>query len=181
MNIFLQAFMILTLATSCVEAEVKPQSNVKLTLDVADTPEKMAWGLMGVTSLPENHGMLFIYEPPRHASIWMFNVNIDLSIAFIDEYNVIRELHNAQAFPAMLGTQHRIPDAYALSNISPNDPIVRFFVERSIHSKIPVRYVLEMNKEWFSTNNIQIGDMIDWKPGQTHATIWRSPSTSLVL
>ena len=50
---------------------------------VADTPEKHAQGLMFVKDLPENEGMLFIFEQEAPQSFWMKNTLIDLDIVFI--------------------------------------------------------------------------------------------------
>ena len=36
----------------------------KYKVEIADTPEKQEKGLMGRESLPENQGMLFIYDEP---------------------------------------------------------------------------------------------------------------------
>lgn len=50
---------------------------------VADTPEKHARGLMFVKDLPENAGMLFVFEQEEPQSFWMKNTLIDLDIIFI--------------------------------------------------------------------------------------------------
>lgn len=160
---------------------ILPPGSVDITLDVADTPEKMAWGLMGIAALPPDQGMLFPYDPPRPACIWMFNVYIDLAVAFIDGTDTIRELHTAQAEPSILDARHRLSSVKELQTLQPNDPVVRYFAARSIRSKGPMRYVLEMNQGWFSFHNIQIGDIVEWQTGQTFATIHRSLNLSAFL
>ena len=50
---------------------------------VADTPEKTEKGLMFVKYLPENEGMLFVFEEPDEQLFWMKNTLIDLDIVFI--------------------------------------------------------------------------------------------------
>ena len=52
---------------------------------VADTPAKQERGLMYVTNLPENQGMLFIFEQNQELAFWMKNTLIDLDMVFIDE------------------------------------------------------------------------------------------------
>lgn len=57
----------------------------KYKVEIAGTPEKQEKGLMGRESLPENQGMLFIYDEPQDLSYWMKNTLISLDIIFIDD------------------------------------------------------------------------------------------------
>ncbi len=57
----------------------------KYKVEIADTPEKQEKGLMGRKSLPENQGMLFIYDEPQDLSYWMKDTFISLDIIFIDD------------------------------------------------------------------------------------------------
>ena len=57
----------------------------KYKVEIADTHEKQEKGLMGRESLPENQGMLFIYDEPQDLSYWMKNTLISLDIIFIDD------------------------------------------------------------------------------------------------
>jgi hypothetical protein len=52
--------------------------------EIYSTKEKEK-GLMNRTSLPENEGMLFCYDPPEDVSFWMKNTLIPLDIVFINE------------------------------------------------------------------------------------------------
>lgn len=52
-------------------------------IEVATTDRDRARGLMFRRSLPENAGMLFLYDPPQPAAMWMKNTLISLDIVFI--------------------------------------------------------------------------------------------------
>ena len=58
--------------------------SVLLTVEVADDDEERARGLMGRGSLPEDHGMVFIYFEEHAGGFWMKDTLIPLSIAFFD-------------------------------------------------------------------------------------------------
>jgi uncharacterized membrane protein (UPF0127 family) len=55
--------------------------NVKL----AETDEQKEKGLMNIKELPENEGMLFVFDESDEVSIWMKDTLIPLDIIFIDE------------------------------------------------------------------------------------------------
>ncbi len=57
--------------------------NITFDVDVADTEEKQAYGLMYRRSLPDTQGMIFIFNPPREAVFWMKNTIIPLDMLFI--------------------------------------------------------------------------------------------------
>jgi uncharacterized protein len=50
---------------------------------LAITPAEKAQGLMFVRDLPADRGMLFLYDQPTEAGIWMKNTYIELDIVFI--------------------------------------------------------------------------------------------------
>ncbi|MGL5064591.1 MAG: DUF192 domain-containing protein, partial [Microcoleus sp.] len=57
----------------------------QIELEVAKTPEQQAMGLMYRTSLPDNRGMLFEFQPPRPVSFWMKNCKISLDMIFLKD------------------------------------------------------------------------------------------------
>ncbi|MEO1592422.1 MAG: DUF192 domain-containing protein [Cyanobacteria bacterium J06632_22] len=52
-------------------------------LEVAETRQQQALGLMYRTELADDRGMLFPFEFPRRASFWMKNVPISLDMIFL--------------------------------------------------------------------------------------------------
>ncbi|MBI4722057.1 MAG: DUF192 domain-containing protein, partial [Candidatus Stahlbacteria bacterium] len=65
-----------------------------LIVEVKDTPEGLGRGLMYRKKLPENRGMLFIFEEPGIYPFWMKNTYIPLSIAFISVDDKIIQIDN---------------------------------------------------------------------------------------
>ncbi|WP_235108996.1 DUF192 domain-containing protein [Acaryochloris sp. 'Moss Beach'] len=71
-------------------------------LEVAQTRQQQATGLMSRESLADNRGMLFPFSPPQSVSFWMKNVLIDLDMVFLRQGKVIAIQHSAppcQSFP----------------------------------------------------------------------------------
>ena len=56
---------------------------------VADTPNKQEQGLMFVKKLPENEGMIFVFDQEKKQIFWMKNTLIDLDMVFIDSNKVV--------------------------------------------------------------------------------------------
>ena len=52
---------------------------------LAETEEQHIKGLQDVTELPEDEGMLFIFDEPDEISFWMKDTKIPLDIIFINE------------------------------------------------------------------------------------------------
>ena len=90
--------------------------------------EQRQIGLMWRKEMPQNEGMLFVFEQAAVQCFWMRNTLIPLSTAFV-------------------------ADDGTIVNLAEMKPLT----EESHCSKKPVRYVLEMNQGWFAKRNIQAG------------------------
>ena len=66
---------------------------VEIAVEIADSDEERARGLMFRRDLPAGQGMLFIYESPQPVSFWMRNTQIALDMIFIDARGEVRHVH----------------------------------------------------------------------------------------
>jgi len=110
--------------------------NASLNAEVADTPQTSENGLMFRDSLPEDRGMLFVFEQPKRASFWMRNTRIPLSIAFVDSKGKILEIESMKPL-----------DETVVPSVSDQ-----------------VAYALEVNQGWFGRHGIAAGAKIDGIP-----------------
>jgi uncharacterized membrane protein (UPF0127 family) len=99
---------------------------------VALTPEQRQIGLMLRKDMPQQEGMIFIFEQPSQQCFWMKNTLIPLTAAFVADDGRIVNLVDMK--PQTL-------DAHC--------------------SREPVRYVLEMNQGWFAKKGIQAGSKLN--------------------
>ena len=57
---------------------------VEVRVEIADSPEEQATGLMNRTALTEDRGMLFVFPGEEVRSFWMKNTPLPLDLVFID-------------------------------------------------------------------------------------------------
>lgn len=125
------------LCSSCMASgpsvELKGQ---RFTVELAETSEKQALGLMFRDSLEDGHGMLFIFPHEAPRSFWMKNCRIPLDIFYFDA-----ELE--------------------LVSVSENTPPCRTNRCPGYPSAGPAKYVLELNAGKAAELGVQPGDRLE--------------------
>jgi uncharacterized membrane protein (UPF0127 family) len=86
-----------------LEIGVTKKSPLSFDVWLADTAPRQAQGLMFVRSLPEQRGMLFVYQSPKTITMWMKNTYIPLDMVFIDDRGRIQSIVE-KATPHSLST-----------------------------------------------------------------------------
>ncbi len=107
-------------------------SRGELTVELARTGAERSRGLMFREELPEDRGMLFIYEEDTGTGFWMKDTSIPLSIAFIASDGSILDIQPMEPLSLEL---HRPGALY--------------------------RYALEVNRGWFGRNGFEAGDSVE--------------------
>lgn len=102
----------------------------KFQLEIAAAPQEQARGLMFRESMPEDHGMLFVFGHEAVRTFWMRNTLIPLDILFLDVDGRIVKIHE---------------------NAKPKD-------ETQISSELPVFAAIEINGGAARKRGIAVGD-----------------------
>jgi len=111
---------------------------VALNVEIAKTPEARAQGLMFRKSLPENGGMLFVFDEESSYGFWMKDTLIPLSIGFIDSRWHLLQILDMKVAP---------------------DPVNGPF---DIYTpEVKYRYALEVNQGFFQRNGITPGARLE--------------------
>lgn len=92
----LKALVGMTAATlicaNCTEARspVAVIGKNRITLEVASSEQEITRGLMFRTSMPEESGMVFVFDPPRPVNFWMYHTLIPLDMMFIKNNKIVK-------------------------------------------------------------------------------------------
>ena len=82
-------------------------------LEVADTGEEKARGLMNRPSLPPDRGMIFVYDAESVRRFWMLNTLIPLDILFIDGQNTVVDIQTMAPEPGVPASELTIYESAA--------------------------------------------------------------------
>ena len=101
---------------------------------IADDSTKREHGLMFVEKMPEDTGMLFIFENLQPLNFWMKNTLIPLAIGYFDDKGVLIDIQEMRVANSLMDLQ---PPTY--------------------ESRGPALFALEMNTGWFTRHKIKVG------------------------
>lgn len=110
-------------------------NGTKIVIEIATSSQEKQKGLCCRDSLPENQGMLFVYEKPGNYRFWMKDTRIPLDMYWISsEKKIVHIEDNVQ------------PESY----------------KKSFGTDIPSQYVLETNAGFAKKHNIRVGDTVEF-------------------
>ncbi len=106
----------------------------KIPVEVADTAISRMRGLSGRENLPENTGMLFVFDKPGKYTFWMKDMKFAIDIIWIENGRVVDIWENAQP-----------PSRGEIPSFTP---------------EYPATYVLEVNAGFAKETDINVGDVV---------------------
>jgi uncharacterized membrane protein (UPF0127 family) len=126
----------LLLASAALAQQAMPQTELtvgmyRIEAEVAATGPNREVGLMNRKSMPQQHGMVFVFSQPWKHCMWMRNTLLPLSVAFLDEKGVIINIEDMQPH-----------------------------TENNHCAERNARYALEMNLGWFKSRGFGPGTPI---------------------
>lgn len=128
----LYIFIFLLLSPNLGVAKSIDLNNYLAEIDIANTFELRKKGLMNIKNISDDYGMFFAWDYTKTQCMWMKNTPAKLNVAFINKDGKIIEIHYLEPFS-----------------------------EESVCSSKPVLYALEVRKDWFKHNKIEVGDIIN--------------------
>jgi uncharacterized membrane protein (UPF0127 family) len=103
-----------------------------VTVEIAERGPDRQRGLMYRKSMPDDHGMIFLFEEREEHTFWMKNTCIPLDMLFIDDDGTI------------VGIEENTPT----------------MTERTFSVGCPSRYVLELNAGWTRRHGVTAGQKV---------------------
>ncbi len=129
--------LLLSIIFPAITTLIAPQLGINdspINIEIAQTNIQRQRGLSFRESLPQDTGMLFIFDNPSKPNFWMKDMNFSIDIIWINENGYVT------------GVEENIsPDTYP-NKFSPQEPAL---------------YVLETNADWVSRHQINIGDKVE--------------------
>jgi uncharacterized membrane protein (UPF0127 family) len=110
----------------------------RVTAAIADTHDLRYLGLSDTESLPEDRGMLFVYDEVQELTFVMREMDFPIDIVYADDEGVITTIHHARApGPDEDGNDLRYPGRG--------------------------QYVLELNQHWTTERDVEAGDVLEFE------------------
>jgi uncharacterized membrane protein (UPF0127 family) len=106
-----------------------------LVVEVADTKEEQAKGMMLRTHLAPDEAMLFVFPRDSNLAFWMKDTPVDLDLAYIRSDGTITQTERMKAF-----------------NLE------------SVYSREPVRFALEVPAGWLERHGVGVGTTVAVPP-----------------
>jgi uncharacterized membrane protein (UPF0127 family) len=129
----------LTACTACASGETSVELGGRtFSVEIADTQEEHALGLMFRDSMPADEGMIFIFPDEAMRRFWMKNTRIPLDIMYFDK-------------------------DLKMVSVSANTPPCRVSRCPSYPSAAPAKYVLELNAGVAAELGVGPGDRLTLK------------------
>lgn len=110
-------------------------------VDLAISPEERQQGLSGREYMPQDAGMLFVFEEERRLNFWMKEMHFPLDIIWIDAQCRLVEVAANVPTPPPNADNNEIP---------------------RVNSPSPARYVLELNAGEAARNGMEPGDAVEF-------------------
>lgn len=133
-SLMLLAGLLLSLAACAKSGPSVEIGGKTYSVELAETPEQQEKGLMFRDSMPEDHGMLFIFDDSALRGFWMKNCKFPQDMLFFD------------GDMRLISVQKRVPACTV-------DPCP------SYSSGAPAKYVLELNAGQADKLGVQSGDV----------------------
>ena len=89
------------------KAEIKIGKK-KYTVELAKTEEQREKGLMDIKKLPDNEGMLFIFDKPQTVGFWMKDTYIPLDIIFIDDDSEVLSVYKGSPLDESIAEEDNV-------------------------------------------------------------------------
>ncbi len=118
---------------------------IKISLEVARSETERERGLMFRNVLPENHGMIFVFDEVDQHTFWMKNTPLSLDLFYLDEaLNVVGVVEGATPFSEAGITVAR-PSKYVIELKAGSARALGVSVSSSVvfHPKSPIESFLD--------------------------------------
>ncbi len=110
-------------------------NNINLPVYIADSPAERTKGLSGREGLPENRGMLFVFDNDAKHSIWMKDMKFNIDAVWLDENKYVVDVN-----------KNLMPSSYP----------------KNYRPKTNARYILELPSGQVDARNITIGTQLSF-------------------